>query len=96
MCFQRSEIRGIFLAKKFPPNLLQEIHVNLWLAEFLLGKAASQSMYGSFWRGAWGETFFQKGSSRITPLKPHSYQHSTGDLHERGRKAEHHQKPATV
>jgi hypothetical protein len=58
---------GNFFAKKFPPNPLQEIHINFWLADFPGRKSASQSIYRSFWRGVWGVTFFRKVLPRLLP-----------------------------
>jgi hypothetical protein len=40
--------------------------MRLWLAGFLVEKTGKPEHARSFWKGVWGETFFQKGSPQLT------------------------------
>jgi hypothetical protein len=58
---------GNFSAKKFRPNPLQEIHIDLWLADFPRRKSASQSIYIEVFGEGPGEKPFFKWIIHLTP-----------------------------
>jgi len=57
------------LHKEVPPKPPSRNSIALGLLALLFEESQEAEVTRSFWKGAWGETFFQKGSPQIASLK---------------------------